>query len=74
MTEPTKKLRKFNPDWPSAKADTKERKKQSQQDRRAKLHKLALATGYKTWYKLETALANDEFELVRKEPQPTLKK
>lgn len=63
MNEPTKK--KFNPDWPSAKADTKERKKKSQQDRRAKLHAIAVSLGFETWYKAETAIASGAIKLVK---------
>lgn len=64
MTEPTEP-KKRKPGW----KDTPEKRVARQRNRREKLHKLALQYGYTTWYKLETALANDEFELVRKKSQ-----
>jgi hypothetical protein len=68
MTEP-KKPRKFNPDWPSAKADTPERKAAAQRARYARMKKIAVDAGYSSWSELVTAILNGKVEIPPKPPK-----
>lgn len=75
MSEPTKKPRAprkpqtWNPEWPSAKADTPERKAAAQRARYARMKKIADDAGYSSWSALVTAILNGEVEIPKKTPK-----
>lgn len=65
MTKPT---RKFNPDWPSAKADTPERKAAAQRKRYTRMKAKAKELGYDSWAALVTAILDGKVKLVKNPP------
>lgn len=62
MTSPPRK-RKFNPDWPSARADTATARSKRSADRVKKLNEKAKAVGFDTWRLFETAVLKGKINL-----------
>lgn len=62
------KKRKFNPSWPSAQADTAERRTETSRQRTQRLNEIAHAIGYDSWRKLETAVLNGEAKVEQVNP------
>jgi len=61
----TKKTKKFNPEWPSAQADTPAARAARQRDRRARLKTFAQDRGFGSIEALETALLNGEWIMMK---------
>ena len=60
--------RKFNPNWPSAQADTAARRTATSAKRVQRLNEKAHAFGFETWRELETAVLKGKAEVVLVNP------
>lgn len=61
------KQRRFNPDWPSAQADTKEARAERKRAQRQRERDYLASIGFSSAEALITALMRGEYVLVQKE-------